>query len=335
MAYAFQLEDFEALGVLAAAGMRATVLACDRGRASADAGRIPIAGSVVSLSESGALREVAVGCNGRIPPEDGSCKGYPSDHGETGAIRIIRDFGGVDWRNTVFATTLSPCIMCTRTLEALYARGLRSLVIAESKNFRGAEHRLDALPGFTIVRLTEPSIMTCMQTFARRYPWDWAADIGEVPPRASKHKGILDKAHVEGERWWELLAEGEAAVVDEGGSLSKALDGRLASGGNPCQAAVACAIGKAGSSVNLRECALVWKSTGTACLEAFGQTSLGACELFRPAALVTRGPVASCLLEPLRAVGVAIVEVGSQVAPTTRSGPCIDSSRSRSRSRER
>merc|ERR1711974_58641 len=107
-----------------------------------------------------------------------------------------------------------------------------------------------------------------------------------------QRKCILEKALAEGSLWWKQLEEGEATVVGpDGRMLSRAPDARSSSGGNPCNSAVLCAMGKAGSSVNSRECAVVWRSAGAAELAFLGETSLGACELFRPAALVTRGPV--------------------------------------------
>jgi len=45
---------------------------------------------------------------------------------------------------------------------------------------------------------------------------------------------------------------------------------------NPCRAAVVCAMGGAGSAVNLRECAVVWRPSSAHDLASFGATSLGA-----------------------------------------------------------
>ena len=43
--------------------------------------------------------------------------------------------------------------------------------------------------------------------------------------------------------------------------------------------------------------------------ELSGVFNLGACELFRPAALVTHGPLSPCLAQPLRSAGVEIIDV--------------------------
>merc|ERR1712187_1061362 len=75
----------------------------------------------------------------------------------------------------------------------------------------------------------------------------------------------------EGPRWLSERGEGEAAVIGPDFSLlSVASDGSQAAFGNSCRSSVICAMGKAGSSVNLRECAVVWRST-KGDLEAFGR----------------------------------------------------------------
>ena len=125
------MEAFAALGEYAQAGERAYTLAMQEAVRSSESGRIPISGAAVQRQSSGELLTVCVGCNGRIPA-DGSA-GYPTDHGETGAIRLIDDMSQWDWSQIVFATTLSPCIMCTRTLQHLHGLGLRRIVIAESQ----------------------------------------------------------------------------------------------------------------------------------------------------------------------------------------------------------
>ena len=107
------LADLAALGDYAEAGLRAVQLALAQAEESGLSGRIPIAGAAVLRAVDGSLHTVTVGCNGRIPADGGA--GYPTDHGETGALRHIHDVEAVDWSRVVFATTLSPCIMCTRS----------------------------------------------------------------------------------------------------------------------------------------------------------------------------------------------------------------------------
>lgn len=296
-----QIEEFAALGAHAAAGLAAVELALDAGARSGAKGRIPISGAAVARHSDGALETICVGVNGRIPSDDGP--GYPTDHGETGAIRHIADCTAVPWSDVVFATTLSPCIMCTRTLMHLHTLGLRRLVIAESQSFGGRKDLLAPLPGMQIVELTHPPAVRMMQRFARTYPWDWAADIGEIPP--SQLLVELDAPA--------LLARlqtlgGDAGVFDANGHcVASARDRRRETGGNPVQSAAMIAMGQAGSAVNLREHILVLTETGTLDIDTFGSSSLGACELFRPAAVVAPGPVADTLRNPLESAGIRVV----------------------------
>merc|ERR1712228_1110437 len=146
---------------------------------SSDEGRVPISGAVVTALTDGRLK-VQTRINGtrgyhncRIPGprhspspdfqpdfdpnlyqgEDAELQGvnigYPTDHGETGTIRQIDLFGEVDWSRSVFATSLSPCVMCTRMFEGLYQyHGLRNLVVLnDSKSFVSQVPRLVALDG--------------------------------------------------------------------------------------------------------------------------------------------------------------------------------------------
>lgn len=295
-----KLDDFTALGPHAEAGLLAAELALEAGAASSTAGRIPISGAAVARAADGELHTICVGVNGRIPADDSP--GYPTDHGETGAIRHIADVRAVDWAEAVFATTLSPCIMCTRTLMHLHGLGLRRIVIAESSSFPGRKDLLRPLPGMQLIELTHRPAVKMMERFARRHPWDWAADIGEIPPArpltAPDTEAMLAAV-------WEHGAH--AGVCDATGAcIAHARDGRADTGGNPVHAAAMVAMGRAGSAVNLREHAVVVDHAGTLDLAAFGASSLGACELFRPAALVTSGPVHAALRAPLEAAGVAV-----------------------------
>ncbi len=294
------LADLAALGDYAEAGLRAVQLALAQAEESGLSGRIPIAGAAVLRAVDGSLHTVTVGCNGRIPADGGA--GYPTDHGETGALRHIHDVEAVDWSRVVFATTLSPCIMCTRSLLHLHGLGLRRLVIAESATFSGRPELLAGLEGMQIVELTDAAAVARMERFARRYPWDWAADIGEVP--AAGPLPVFDPSPV-----LERLRERgqDAAVVDGSGRVvAAAADARGAHGGNPVHSAVMLAVGRAGSAINLREHAVVVLSDGGLDVASLGWSSVGACELFRPAALITNGTVAAELRGLLESAGIEV-----------------------------
>ena len=254
-----RLEQFEKFGEYAAAGRLATQKALVEAQRSMAAGRIPIAGAVVIREEDGRLTAVATGHNGRIPGADDEASGpngYPTDHGETGCLRSVTDFKSVDWKRAVFATTLSPCVMCTRSILHLHALGLSRVVIAESKSFPGRKDLLHAVknPTMQIVELTNDVAIRDMGLFARKYPWDWAADIGQIPQSHSaaelgrvlfeddEHgptpafKKLFDPVCDEldaFEAGAEVAAVAAVVMLESGKVLALAADKRSASGGNP------------------------------------------------------------------------------------------------------
>ncbi|MFT4624077.1 MAG: creatinine deaminase [Myxococcota bacterium] len=302
------LADFAALGPFAAAGLRATRLAIGQATESSAAGRIPIAGAAVERRPDGTLRTVTVGCNGRIPADGGP--GYPTDHGETGAVRHLHDLSAVPWERVVFATTLSPCIMCTRTLLHLHGLGLSRVVVAEAASFPGRKALL-ANAGMQLVELTNPDAVTLMQRFARTHPWDWQADIGGIPPRACSCDAPRcacadgpDPAPVLAH----LAARGHhaAVVARDGTVVATAADGRAAHGHNPVYSAPMLAIGRAGSAINLREHTLVVAADVPVDIDTFGLSSLGACELFRPQAVVLGAPAAVDLEDAFAAADLVL-----------------------------
>ena len=290
--------DFDALGLYAEAGRQATRLALSTARSSLEAGRIPIAGAAVQRMADGTLKEITRGCNGRIPADGG--RGYPTDHGETAAIRCIPNTSAVDWSEVVFATTLSPCVMCTRTLVHLHKLGLKRIVVAESQSFPGRKDLLRPLSGMTLVELSSPEAVDMMSQFSRTYPWDWAADIGEIPP--------ADTVDVRPQDVVGAVRSGAAVVTTDGEVLAHSEDERAAHGGNPVYAPVIRAMGLAGSAVNLREQIIVVQGEGVLDEDSLGLSSMGALELFRPAALVTPRPVAASVKETLRAAGTAVYD---------------------------
>lgn len=354
---------------LVAAGIEASRLCMDELARSSNEGRIPISGSTVTALLDGRLK-VQTRVNGtrgyhncRIPGHQHSPSpdfvpdfdpniyhgedvahqgvniGYPTDHGETGSIRQIELFGEVDWSRSVFATSLSPCVMCTRLLEGLYQyNGLRNVVICESKSFVGGGPRLDKLDGspdapiqpevpkgesaadkrLEVVRLANPTGQKAMALFSCRYAHDWNADIGAIAPRRGYREAILAEVHENAKSWLGQLSDGEAAVYGPdpwyandptAGRLNirkLAVCGDLREhlgedvGDNPCRAAVIRAMGMAGSTVNLQECAVLWRCpAGKATAKSFSPASWGAVELFRPAAVVVPSEEAKVLVQDM------------------------------------
>ena len=179
------------------------------------------------------------------------------------------------------------------------------------QTFPGTKAELKALPGMTFVELTNQKAVRMMQAFARTYPWDWNADIGLIPLfdgnrllRDAALRATLALAHHPG-----VGMVAKAVVVDrEGAVLESASDGRADHGGNPCLGAPIVAMGRAGSSVNLRECAvgfLVGRDAPVGIAD-FGLASMGCCELFRPAAVFSNAPFDDELTGVLEGKGIAV-----------------------------
>ena len=71
-----------------------------------------------------------------------------------------------------------------RSITHLHSLGLSRVVILEGRSFPGRKDLLKALedPPMQIVELSNQDAIDAMGVFARKYPWDWAADIGMIPP---------------------------------------------------------------------------------------------------------------------------------------------------------
>lgn len=315
-----QLHDFQGLGDYAEAGLLATELALERAEQALNCGQIPVAGAAVARQKNGQLKIIGVGNNGRIPCAP-DAPGYPTDHGETAAIRKIGDVSSIDWSQVVFATTLSPCIMCNRSLRYLHSLGLNKITCAtgQAKGFAGTITQFKVL-GFQVVSLNVQKGMELMRAFADRYPWDWAADIGEIPPAhpvqlATLPVNPMQLRHLIEQALASINSKAEryplaALVVDcRGRVISQAADERDQVSGNPVYSSVMLAMGRAGSAANLRDCLVLIGTRAEAeeiGLEEFGHASLGACELFRPAWVVSNLPLSREISGALNAAHVKI-----------------------------
>lgn len=223
-------------------------------------------------------------------------------------------------------------------LEGLYQHhGLRNVVICESKSFVGGGPRLDKLDGspdapiqpevpkgesvadkkMEVVRLANPIGQDAMTLFSSRYAHDWNADVGAIPPRRDYRDAILAAVHENAKSWLAELSDAEAAVYGPDpwytdptagkfnirklavcGDLREHLGEDI--GDNPCRAAVIRAMGTAGSTVNLQECAVLWRHpAGKATSKSFSSASWGAVELFRPAAVVVPSEEAKVLVQDM------------------------------------
>lgn len=301
--------NFESLGPYADVGRLAVERALELAASSGADHRIPIAGVAARLLNRGGIEIVAEGVNGRIPRQP-DLPGYPTDHGETAAIRSLQNCREVDWSEVVFATTLSPCAMCARTLVELSQLGLKRFVIAEAESFPGRRELLEAIDGSTVVCLRERRAMDLMERFANRYPWDWAADIGEIPPERSCPPERLGNVCLSLLRRHHRTNRRVAYVIGpDGNPIVDAEDSRDENAGNPTFSAPMRAMGLAGSNVNLRECSLFCFHTDGQPMHRsdFGEASVGACEVFRPAQIVFTIQPQSGLVESLRPAGSELI----------------------------
>ena len=108
------------------------------------------------------------------------------------------------------------------------------------KTHEDLKAKLKALPGMTLVELTNEKAVRMMKTFARTYPWDWNADIGLIPP-SDENRLVHDVAlrtSLAATHRPDTGMVAKAVVVDcEGTVLESAKDGRADHGGNPCMGA--------------------------------------------------------------------------------------------------
>jgi hypothetical protein len=211
--------------------------------------------------------------------------------------------------------------MCNRSLLYLHTLGLNKITCAagQAKGFEGTIEQFKAM-GFQVVSLNVQEGVDLIQAFAKKYPWDWAADIGEIPPA---HPAELAAMPVDPTRLRDLMEQAlalinpkaeryplAALVVDHRGQvISRAADERDRVSGNPVFSSVMLAMGRAGSEVNLRDCLVMigaGSEAGEIGLEEFGHASLGACELFRPAWVVSNHPLSRKVSGPLDAAHVKI-----------------------------
>ena len=99
--------------------------------------------------------------------------GDPSVHGETDAFRRAGRLRS--YREVVMVTTLAPCWYCSGLVRQF---GIRTLVVGESRTFRGGVEWLRSL-GVDVIDLDSEECFQMMQGFIQEYPAIWNEDIGE------------------------------------------------------------------------------------------------------------------------------------------------------------
>jgi cytosine/creatinine deaminase len=126
-------------------------------------GGIPIGAAI--FDESGRL--IGAGHNRRVQ------NGDPSLHGETDAFRNAGRQRS--YRRLIMVTTLAPCWYCSGLIRQF---GFRTVVIGESRNFKGGLEWLQSL-GIKIIDLDSGECVAMLSRYIRENPTIWNEDIGE------------------------------------------------------------------------------------------------------------------------------------------------------------
>ena len=126
-------------------------------------GGIPIGAAI--FDEAGKL--IGAGHNRRVQ------NGDPSMHGETDAFRNAGRQR--TYRKLTMVTTLAPCWYCSGLVRQF---GFKTLVVGESRNFKGGVEWLRSL-GIHVVDLNSEECVSLLADYIRKYPAVWNEDIGQ------------------------------------------------------------------------------------------------------------------------------------------------------------
>lgn len=128
-------------------------------------GGIPIGAAI--FDAKGKL--VGAGHNRRVQ------QGDPSLHGETDAFRNAGRQR--NYRDLIMVTTLAPCWYCSGLVRQF---GFRTVVVGESRNFRGGTEWLRSL-GVELIDLDSRECAELLAQYIAAHPEVWNEDIGEAP----------------------------------------------------------------------------------------------------------------------------------------------------------
>jgi len=292
----------------AKAGLKALKVAINEAETAYKKNFVPIAGAVVATNGNVLGR----GHNQRVG-------NFPVLHGETSCLYNMQDISKIDWEKTVFATTLSPCIMCFSLINYLRKKGLKHIVVGlgKAKGFQGTAKTLEKL-NLKVVSLAHPKSLEMMEGFAKKYPKIWDADIGELPANNKfRRKFPFQKKEIEEyfKRTKELIEKGKYSIASlvvgkNKEILGESNDLREKFGDNPVYSSVMMAIGKAGSHINIKDTALfVFSQSRKRKIDEklFGEVSVGVCQLFRPAYVVSNKPLIEDLKKKLEKFKIKLI----------------------------
>jgi cytosine/creatinine deaminase len=139
-------------------------VALDEARTGYAEGGVPVGAAL--FTTDGTL--LGRGRNRRVQDDD------PSTHGETAAFRAAGR--RPSYRDTVMATTLSPCWYCSGLILQF---GIPRVVVGEARTFAG-RHEWLSEHGVEIVILDDPECAALMTAFTREHPDVWSEDIGTI-----------------------------------------------------------------------------------------------------------------------------------------------------------
>ena len=126
-------------------------------------GGIPI-GAAIFDSEG---KLIGKGHNRRVQ------NGDPSLHGETDAFRNAGRQRS--YRRLIMVTTLAPCWYCSGLVRQF---GFRTVVVGESRNFRGGIDWLRSL-GVEVIDIDSEECVSLLAEYIRAQPKVWNEDIGQ------------------------------------------------------------------------------------------------------------------------------------------------------------
>ncbi|HEV7184759.1 MAG TPA: nucleoside deaminase [Leifsonia sp.] len=132
-------------------------------RAGAAEGGIPIGAAL--FDREGRL--LGSGRNRRVQDGDASM------HAETNAFRNAGRQRS--YRDTVMATTLSPCWYCSGLVRQF---GIGRVIVGDDQNFLGGQDWV-AANGAELTVLNDPELIAMMGEFIQHHPELWNEDIGE------------------------------------------------------------------------------------------------------------------------------------------------------------
>jgi len=143
-------------------------LAYDQALKSEAAGGIPI-GSI--LVHEPTRKVIAAGHNQRMQKNSNILHGEMDCFENAGRTY---EGGPIPWQETVYVTTLSPCLMCT---GAILMYGIPTVIIAEHDNYLSPGEELLASKGVKVIVVNNHKCIQTMSNWIKEHPQLWHEDV--------------------------------------------------------------------------------------------------------------------------------------------------------------